>query len=201
MTRFHVPWLAAALHAGPQLAQVNVITQNASPCSAGQVQYAPPPTVGPCYVCSPGTQNPAPGATCQQCSIAYTEPDTDRSGCTCAAGWSPLLSVVTGKLQQCVQDGLRCNYIPHSVVNIVGNACTCSTNFTANFDSTGKLVVCEERDSAPGPRTTVPSGMRTNITLPSSSGTILFVGNCSSEGRASVVKGSDGIGIISYISR
>lgn len=201
MTRFHVPWLAAALHAGPQLAQVNVITQNASPCSAGQVQYAPPPTVGPCYVCSPGTQNPAPGATCQQCSIAYTEPDTDRSGCTCAAGWSPLLSVVTGKLQQCVQDGLRCNYIPHSVVNIVGNACTCSTNFTANFDSTGKLVVCEERDSAPGPRTTVPSGMRTNITLPSSSGTILFVGNCSSEGRASVVKGSDGNGIIAYISR
>jgi hypothetical protein len=55
---------AVSLPADAQLSQVNITTQDASPCSAGQVQYAPPPAVGPCYACSTGTQNPAPGATC-----------------------------------------------------------------------------------------------------------------------------------------
>uniref|UniRef100_A0A383V5P4 Uncharacterized protein n=1 Tax=Tetradesmus obliquus TaxID=3088 RepID=A0A383V5P4_TETOB len=70
-------------------APISNSTLDASLCPAGQVQYAPPPAAGPCYLCDPGTQNPVPGGTCQKCSIAYTEPDQWQRGCMCAAGWSP----------------------------------------------------------------------------------------------------------------
>jgi hypothetical protein len=108
---------------------------------------------------------------------------------------------VTGKLQQCVQDSLGCNSIPHSVANIVGNGCACSNGFTEQYDSsTGKLVACQVAENAARPQATVPSGMRTNITLPSSSSSITAVGNCSDGGRASVIKGGDGKIIIVLLS-
>uniref|UniRef100_A0A383V751 Uncharacterized protein n=1 Tax=Tetradesmus obliquus TaxID=3088 RepID=A0A383V751_TETOB len=45
------------------------------------------------------------------------------------------------------------------------------------------------------------SGMRTNITIPSGSGSIITASNCSDGGRAAVLKGSDGKDVISYLSR
>lgn len=195
--------MAYCCPAGAPVAQATISTQDASPCSTGQVQYVPPPALGPCCVCSPGTQNPAPGAACQQCSTAYTEPNTERNGCACIAGWSRITSAVTGKLQQCVQNGLSCRSTPHhdSVVNIVGNGCACSAGYIAQYDSTGKLVACQIPDDAPGPQATVPSGMRTNITMPSSSGPLLSVGNCTNGGRATTVMGDDDKDLISFVSR
>jgi hypothetical protein len=194
--------------AASQLAAVNITTQDASSCGAGQEQYVPLPAVGPCYVCPPATYNPAPGATCKPCSIAYAEPidpvGTGNKQCACVEGFTAITRNVTTaqgavKVHQCVQQGLSCSPVANSVVNIVGNGCACKFGYLERFDTsgTGKLLACDAAEL----QVTAQSGRRANISLPSSSGGILAVSNSSNGGRVSVVKGSDGTDLVAYLSR
>jgi hypothetical protein len=183
----------------PPLAAVDIKTHDASACGAGQAQYAPQ---GPCYVCQGfNTFNPAAGASCQPCSIANTVPNADRISCVCAAGFQPLVSQATGKLQQCSVDGLSCSSFANSVINIVGNGCACKSGLAERFDSAGKLVACEAPSSIAQMQVTAQSGMRTNISLPSSTGQILSVSNGSAGGSAILTKGIDNSQLITYLSR
>jgi hypothetical protein len=80
---------------------------------------------------------------------------------------------------------------------MVGNGCACRFGYLERFDSSSKLLACDAAEL----QVTAQSGRRTNISLPNSSAGILAVSNSSNGARVSVVKGSDGTDLVSYLSR